>query len=498
MIHKITITFLFLLTISFAFGQFRKLEKRKHSVNKLLDEIKADNDFKNASFAFFAIDAITGEVISSYNPDIALRPASNQKLVSTATILELYGPDYRFKTILEYTGHIDTINHILHGDIIIKGGGDPALGSSYFDETKDKQFLKQWIDAIQKLGIDSIAGAIIADAGIYSKDIVPQTWSWNNMGNYYGAGANGLTIYDNMFTIFFNSGGKVGDTVIINKIEPDIPGMLFDNGVVADSIDYDNAYIYGAPYENNRYLRGEIPLNKTDFTVKGSMPDPTFFAAYELSNALSKIGIRLKGEPSTCRLLSLDGKNINFSGKEILTILSPPVSEIIAQTNIHSINLFAEHCLNHSGLKLTGRAETDSATDAVMEFWEAKGMDIQGLLLNDGSGLSQYNLITPRQFVFLMNYMKKSSKYFSIYFDSMPIAGKTGTIRNMFKGTMAEGNLRAKSGTISRVKAYSGYVKSRSGREIIFSMLVNNFSCSSGAARDKLEKLMIALAEFNK
>ncbi|MDF1549081.1 MAG: D-alanyl-D-alanine carboxypeptidase, partial [Bacteroidales bacterium] len=171
MMRKISITLLFVLTISLAFGQFRKLEKRKHSVNKLLNEIKADSDFKNASFAFFALDANTGEIISSYNSDMALRPASNQKLISTATILELYGPDYQFKTSLEYTGSIDTLKHILNGNIIIKGGGDPSLGSIYFDETKDKQFLNQWTKAIQKLGIDSIAGAIIADAGIYSKDI---------------------------------------------------------------------------------------------------------------------------------------------------------------------------------------------------------------------------------------------------------------------------------------------------------------------------------------
>ena len=125
-------------------------------------------------------------------------------------------------------------------------------------------------------------------------------------------------------------------------------------------------------------------------------------------------------------------------------------------------------------------------------------MDTQGLSLHDGSGLSQYNAITPRQMVFLLKYMKLESGYFDDFYNSMAIAGETGTIRNMFKGTVAEGQLRAKSGTVNRVKAYAGYVKTKSGREIAFSMVVNNFSCKSREAKAKLEQLMIALAEFNK
>ena len=125
-------------------------------------------------------------------------------------------------------------------------------------------------------------------------------------------------------------------------------------------------------------------------------------------------------------------------------------------------------------------------------------MDTQGMALNDGSGLSQYNAFTPRQMVFLLNYMKNNSQYFEEYYNSMAVAGESGTIEKMFNGSSAEGKLRAKSGTISRVKAYSGYVKSQSGREIAFSMMVNNFSCSSREARAKLEKLMISLAEFDK
>jgi len=490
------------LVFSTEFVQARKLQKRHHIVNKVLAEIKKDNDFKNAGFGFLAIDAKTGQIISSYNADMALRPASNQKLISTASVLELYGPDYKFETKLEYTGDIDTVAHILHGNIIIKGGGDPTLGSKYFDQTKDNQFLTQWTAAIKNLHIDSIAGAVIADAGIFSRDIVPVSWSWTNMGNYYGAGACGLSIDDDYYTIYYNTDSTIGDTAEIVKTVPEVPYLIFDNGVVADTVSKDKSSILGAPYCNTRYLRGELPLGKTSFAVKGSLPDPAYFAAYELERTLRENGIKIKDKPSSIRILTISGKRISVDQTEITSTYSPPLSKIVEQTNIHSINLFAEHFLDQCGLKLIGKAETELDAKAIMDFWKEKGMDIQGMALTDGSGLSQYDAVTPRQMVFLLNYMKKNSPYFDIYYNSLPVAGQDGklggTLEGMFKGSPAEGNLSAKSGTIDRVKAYTGFVKSISGREIIFSMIANSFSCTSKEASAKLEKLMIAMSELRK
>ena len=125
-------------------------------------------------------------------------------------------------------------------------------------------------------------------------------------------------------------------------------------------------------------------------------------------------------------------------------------------------------------------------------------MDTEGLSMYDGSGLSQYNAITSSQMVWLLHYMNKKSPYFNEFYNSLPLAGKTGTLKPLFKGSAAEGKLRAKSGTINHVKAYAGYVTSASGRDIAFSMVANGFSGTSSQARAKLEKLMIALSEFDK
>lgn len=495
--RKIILLFLFSLIINNGFAQ-RRLYKKHHLVNKVLSEIKKDKNFKNASFAFFAVDSKTGQVVSSYHPDMALRPASNQKLITTATALELYGIDYCFTTKLKYTGKIDTANHILHGNLIIKGGGDPTLGSKYFDDTKEKQFIVQWINAVKMLNIVSIDGTVIADAQLFSNDIVPLSRSWNNMGNYYGAGACGLSIFDDYYTLFFNTDSLPGGKTKITSVEPDMPFMIFDNGIYADTVKSDHSNIMGAPYCNTRYLRGSLPVGKTGFKVKGSMPDPAYFTAFYLNNTLENSGIKVKGNPTTIRLLQLNEKNISDKQTVICTTYSPPLSEIIKQTNIHSINLFSEHLLAICGLNLVDTAQTELNAKAVTDFWAEKGMDTQGMTLTDGSGLSQYNLITPRQMVFVLNYMKNQSQSFDTYYNSLPVAGRQGTVKNMLKGTAAEGNLRAKSGTIDKGIAYSGYVTSKSGREIIFSMIVNNFSCKSKKAKAELEKLMIALAEMRK
>jgi D-alanyl-D-alanine carboxypeptidase/D-alanyl-D-alanine-endopeptidase (penicillin-binding protein 4) len=139
-----------------------------------------------------------------------------------------------------------------------------------------------------------------------------------------------------------------------------------------------------------------------------------------------------------------------------------------------------------------------AAADSLVAFWTRKGMDTEGLSMHDGSGLSQYNAITPRQMVWLLNYMHSESKHEETFYNSMAIAGVSGTLESLFKGSVAEGKLRAKSGTISKAKAYAGYVTSQSGRKIAFSMVANGFSGSSRQARARLEQLMIALAEFDK
>jgi D-alanyl-D-alanine carboxypeptidase/D-alanyl-D-alanine-endopeptidase (penicillin-binding protein 4) len=489
---------IFLLSLThLSLAQLRVLHKKHHSVNKQLENTINLPDFKTAGFAFLAVDMQTQEVIAQHQPDLALKPASTLKLLTTASALELLHPDYKFQTQLEYSGTIDTNSRVLLGNIIIKGGGDPTLGSAYFEQTKAHTFLNHWLEAIKKLGIDSVSGGIIGDASLYHPDPIPNTWSWINLGNYFGAGASGLTIYDNTYTIHFSTGNTIGDTAKIIDITPNIPKLVLENSVIADSINYDNTNIFGAPFQNKRIARGTLPLNRSDFQVKGSVPDPAYLAAYELHRILNDNGIKINAAPTT--LFQMQASTHNLSQRTTFdTVYSPHLSEIVKQTNTKSINLFAEHCLLQIALESGGMAFTDSATKIMNRFWKKRGMEVQGLSLADGSGLSHYNALTPRQMVYLLSYLKNSSLYFDVFYESLPHDANPGTLKNYFAQNPEIKTVRAKSGTVDGSKAFAGYVKSKSGREIAFCVIANNFSCTERQASFELEKLMTALEKFDK
>ena len=465
------------------------------AIGRIVEEILQDEDFRAAAVSVYAVDNSDGTIIYARNPDMALRPGSTLKLLSTASALELLGPAKRFPTYLAYTGKIDRKRHILYGDMLILGRGDPTIDSKYFPPADGKTKIEHWVEAIRRLGIDSIAGGVIGDASYFSRDIIPPTWSWKNIGNYFGAGPSGLCIRDNMYALGLKT-GHYGDTAQWVDLDPPIPGMEFDIGVVADSIGYDNAYIYGAPYTGERYVRGELPLNRRHFVVKGSMPEPALQAAQLLDAALRKAGIGTGELPMSRRLCRKQSRPVAPVRNIFDTLFSPPLSAIITQTNTHSINLFAEQCMMHAGIALGAVARLDIAIDSVLHFWQRRGLNIHDINVTDGSGLSQYDTFTARQMVFLLRYMKNRSPYFDTFYRSLPLAGKTGTLKNMFRKTYAKGRLRAKSGSVDRARAYAGYVKSKSGRDIIFAVNINNFSCSSRKARRKLAKIMDALANL--
>lgn len=493
---KKTVFFSLLFIFYFSLNA-QNLKYKKHKLNSAIKILKFDKDMQNAGIGFIAIDVNSGEVLSELNPNLALTPASTQKLITTATSLEVLGANYRFETKIEYTGKIDTNTNVLDGNIIIKGGGDPTLGSKYFEETKNHIFIKNWVDAISSKGIKLIDGQVIADARLYGYDIVPSTWVWEDMGNYFGAGACGLTIYDNFYTIYFNTSNKVGGKTKIVKIEPNIDGLIIDNQVKSMAVRSDNSYIFGAPYTYFRYIQGSLPLNKKNFKVKGSLPDPAYFASKELKNNLKKIKNIASGTATTFRINPGFSKFDSLKHTLIYTSKSPELKKIIKQTNFRSINLFAEHLYKQSQLKLCDFNSNKINKSFIEDFWALRGINTNGMNIYDGCGLSKYNTLTARQMADVLAYMKTKSPNSEDFYNSIAKVGKEGTVKSMCKGSSAENNMRAKSGSIRNVRAYAGYVTTVSGRDVAFSLIINNYNGKSKATRKKMEKIMIALADFN-
>ena len=452
-----------------------------------------DADLKNASIGFYAEDLTNNQVLGEINPDQSLVPASITKLITTATSLELFDPNHRFTTSLHYNGNIDSKTKILHGNIVIKGGGDPALGSHRYEKLYGN-FMNKWANEIKALGIDSINGKVIADASYFNEQMIPSTWIWGDLGNYYGAGPSGLSIHENMCMVQFVSGKNKGDSTVISCVKPFVPDLEIENLVKSGDTFKDESNFYGGPYQYNKMVKGTIPLNKKDFVVKSSIPDPAFLASYELTTELNNIGIKIADSSSTSRL---EKDNSSYVSEHLISsIQSPQITELIQQVNYHSINLYAEHLLNHIGVKKFNSGDVESGAAAELEFWKSKGIDVNGMYLNDGSGLSRFNGFTSKQLVKILLHMKQS-KNSELFYQSLPIAGKSGTVRSVGVGSALEGNARIKSGYMTRVRSYAGYLKTKSNRTVGFVIMVNNFNCSAQVMKNKMEKLMVKLAEIN-
>lgn len=481
--------------ISFLLLGFSGISQTTAAIRLALQKMTADKDLKNASIGFYALDLDSNKFIGGLASNRSLVPASTMKLVTTATALEMLGPNKRFLTRIKYTGKIDS-NCVLNGNIYIDGGGDPCLGSQRFPK-QYANFIGKWANAIANMGIDSINGRVIGDATIFSEQMIPSTWIWADLGNYYGAGPCGLSIYENKCNVEFSS-FKKGDSTDITCVYPFIPNLKFDNHVKGMLTHKDLSYILGAPYQENRIFKGGIPVNKQNFMVKGSVPDPAYLAAFELDMELRSLGIRLANPSTTIRKMKNKGfADVKKKRRTIMTTWSPKLIDIINLTNMNSINLYAEHLMNQIGVSKYKSGDTGSGTQATTLFWKDKDLDVDGFYVNDGSGLSRFNSITAKQLVGILKYMNES-EHKEMFFKSLPVAGKSGTMRNFGKGTAAHGKVSAKSGTMTRVKSYAGYVTTKNKRKIAFAIIANNYNCSSFQMKKKMEKIIIKLAELEK
>lgn len=495
--RRIVLLAAIVLLWSTAFGQDSpELKILKQEIASL----KQDPSLKQAMLGICVLDGKTGKILASLNKNSSLLTASTMKTVTSGAAMSILGPDFRFRTYLEYDGEISA-EGVLEGNLYLRGSGDPSLGAGRITDNPDHdEMLKIWTDEVRKAGIKSIEGAVIGDASIFEDAMPVNTWPWIDMGNYYAAGACGLTFNENLYYLHFKT-GKTGSAVELIKTEPAMSDIKFINEIKSGASGTgDNGYVYGAPYAYLRYLRGTLPPNRDDFSIKGSMPDPAWYAAKALSSALKKVGISTKENATTIRHQNQDGLKTELERKEIYIHQSPALSKIIWWLNKKSINLYAESLLKYLGHFVSNEGSTSKGADVVVRFWAKKGVDTQGMFMADGSGLSRSNGVTPLQMTSILRAMS-TDKHFAPFFESLPRAGVAsdpGSLRNLCKGTVAANNLRAKSGFISRVRGYVGYVKDQSGRPLVFALLANNYTCANYQMRQKFEKLMIKIAELKK
>ena len=439
---------------------------------------------RTGNVGVLVVDAASGDTIDAYRADNLLPSASTMKVVSTCTALELLGADYRWKTYLETDGEL--VGNTLVGNLYVRGTGDPTIASPAFD---GRGLMTIWAKKLYELGIHRIEGNVVADLSAFNNgDAMNGGWTFEDMGNYYGMGVFSLNYMENTMQLILRS-GQLGDVAEVISTEPADPRLHFTSYARCTNITYDDAMVHGVAFNYDRTITGQIPSGKGTFRVRADMPNPGLTLAEELTAEMKRLGTELTGEVTY--MLMPDSKQRT----PLYTHQSAPLSKVVAETNIHSNNLYAEAVFRTVALeKGFLPAGVEDARKVVADCWKSRGVKFDPVFMVDGSGLAPQNGIAPSTFVSLLQYMYRSPNY-SVFYESLPVSGKSGTLSGMLKKTPLEGRVHAKSGTIAHLRSYCGYIELSGGRVWTFSIVVNNGNGSSTAVRRVMEKYLLELTK---
>ena len=448
----------------------------KQKIEMAYSRFENDSQMKFGISSISILNAETGAIVYAKNENVGLASASTLKTITAATAYHLLGKDFVWETSLGYNGTISS-NGTLNGDVIITGAGDPSLGSDRYDQTRPELILKRWAEAIARSGIKNITGSIIADDRLFGTQTMPGGWTWQDMGNYYGAGPSSLTWRENQFDLIFKPANRVGEPAELVRTEPQMNYLKIVNEVLTGAPGSgDNVYAYSAPYSTVIYLRGTygIDLKKA---IAASVPDPAYHLAYQLLNRLKQSGISVGKDAVTARELSLNNQLFQAPSKIIDIHTSPSLDKIIYWFNQKSINLFGEHLIKTIAWKENKEITTTKGVKVLKDFWAKKErLDSDAMNIYDGSGLSPSNRITTMAMAQVLQSVKKES-WFAGFYESLPVYN----------------DMKMKSGSINDVIAYTGYQISSNGTPLVFSFIINNYKGSSSTARQKIFSVLNTL-----
>lgn len=420
----------------------------------------------------------TGATLYERNADTLMTPASNQKLLVSAAILEKLGPDFTYKTEAYSRGRI--IKGVLEGDLIIRGGGDPVT------ETADLTGLAK---AVRAAGITRVKGSILVDDTFFDDQRLGWGWSWDGLPYYYSAEISALNLNRNTVAVFVYPAKKAGARAEV-KLVPETDYFAIENTAVTGPEGSKKSIWIDRPLGRNTIqVGGSIPIDAqvTRREAPISVSEPQLYAGCVFASQLDREGIDVTGSVRSGRATA--------DAKLVASHTSPPLSRILALLNKPSDNLVAEVLLKTLGAVAKRKGSTSAGAEVERELLKSFGLDMGAISIVDGSGLSKINCITPRNIVTLLTYMR-SSKHAQVFIDSLPVAGVDGTLAYRMRGTAAEGNVRAKTGTLAKVVSLSGYVSTKSGEPLVFAIMFNNQLCPKSAATAVEDKIAVALAEL--
>jgi len=438
---------------------------------------------RSADWGIEILDPTTNKVLLAVNPDKTFKPASVLKVVTTAAALEKLGPDFRFHTGVYTDGTVQPDGTLL-GDVILIGRGDPSLMDTE-GELLQKPALQELAEKLEALGIQRIQGNIVGDDSYFEYSSHGKGWTDQDLKSTYGAPINALSINNNVFWVYAHS-TKYNQLVTVG-VEPRTSYFRIRNlGVTGSARSKRTMYARLIPGTRTIVVSGILPAAQT-YSQHINLEKPAEVAAAFFKEELQRHGIALKG---TVQVEHNGDVSPEWRRKRKLLAdhESPPLIRALEIINKRSQNLHAEMLLRTLGAEFKGTGSDEAGLQVVKEFLVEAGVDSDKIRLNDGCGLSRDNLVTPRFQTSLLQFLS-TRPYFELFLNTLAVSGTDGTLRRRLTSRRVRGSIHAKTGSLNDVSTLSGYMMTKSGRSLVFSIFANNVHTSMGRVKRTIDEI---------
>jgi D-alanyl-D-alanine carboxypeptidase/D-alanyl-D-alanine-endopeptidase (penicillin-binding protein 4) len=413
-------------------------------------------------------------------------PASVAKLVSVATAADAVSWDYRFETTLITTGSVSQGR--LFGDLVIVGSGDPSIGGRGGGD------LSEFVAAVKAAGFERIEGRIVGDDDALEEPRPQLSWAWDDLGYPTGALFGALNLGENRTAVTLSPGPEPGRPAVVS-VDPRVtPRLILNRTVTVPAGSPLLVWPEQRPGEPSLTIAGSIPIGAQSTQLGVSAGNPTLWFASVLRSRLIEDGIIVTGE--AVDIDDLMPPPDRSDATTLFTYRSPTLAEIARPLLKDSINLYGEAFMRLNADK--GSFPTnDAALDGLRKRLTAWGVPEGSYQLVDGSGLSRRDALSPEALMTVLRRMFDASGA-SPFLAALPVAGVDGSLAGRMKGTAAEGNVRAKTGTMSNIRSLAGYVTTGSGERLAFVIVINNFEGTGAEANQAIDAITVRLAEFTR
>ena len=449
------------------------------------------------------VDASTGAPLFASNEDRLFLPASNLKLFTSALALEKLGTNYRFTTRVLSTSS---------GDLVLVGSGDPSLSGRIYPYKKDARLgppldpIEDLAAQIVKRGIRRVDGDIVGDDALYPWAPYPPNWSADDMERDYGAPVSALSLDDNTVAITIQPGARAGEHASMS-VSPTVEFLTIDHRVItgprgtsASAESGPVIHLRQVPGSRQWIVTGSIPAGHAPVVEFLPVDDPAAFAATALYDALVRRGVAIHGRP-VARHRAIGVEYLPPVGDEIAARQSPPLGELLRMLEKVSQNLHAELILREVGRVRRQEATTEAGSAEMAAFvkmleasFEPAEVRAPRSRVDDGSGLGRNSLVAPRLVTKLLQ-REYASTDRDLWISLLPVGGEDGTLEHRLCCLSDGSVIHAKTGTLGRAIALSGYADSKTSGWLAFSILVNDFSAPSGEVRAWVDKMALGLIE---